>query len=164
MPDVTDVQEKAGEQAKQAAGQARSKARQQLDQRTTEAGERVGGTAQDVRSVAEELRRQGKDKPAEYAEQAAERAERLGSYLKDADGDAMLRDVENFAREKPWAIAAGGLALGFVASRLLKASSSERYRQTSGSGYTPRAEMPSTAGTVPVTVTERREPVGAGTV
>jgi hypothetical protein len=45
----------------------------------------------------------------------------------------LLRDVEDFARRNPWAVAAGGFALGFVASRLLKASSSERYRASTRS-------------------------------
>ena len=99
-----------------------------MNRRSTDAGERVQSTAADVRSVAEELRRQGKDAPAKYAEQAAERAERLGGYLHEADGDRILRDVEDFGRRNPWAVVAGGMALGFMASRLLKASSSERYR------------------------------------
>lgn len=124
-----EVQDKARQQAQQAKGQAREKLRDQVGERTTQAGERVGAAAGDARSVAEELRRQGKETPARYAEQAAERAERLGGYLKDSDGDTILSDVEDFARSKPWAVAAAGLALGFVASRLLKASSSERYRQ-----------------------------------
>ena len=126
--------EQAKDKAKQAAGQARVKAREQVDQRSTQAGEQVSTAAGDVRSVAEELRRQGKDTPAKYAEQAAERAERVGGYLKDSDGETILRDVEDFARSKPWAVAAGGLALGFAASRLLKASSAERHRQLPRSG------------------------------
>lgn len=145
MPEVGEVQEKAQEQAKQAAGQARSKLSDQLDQRSTQAGERVGGTASDARTVAEELRRQGKDKPAQYAEQAADRAERLGSYLKESDGDKILRDVEDFARSNPWAVAAGGMALGFVASRLLKASSTERYRRSAGPDYATRTALPAPA-------------------
>lgn len=146
---VTDEQtgagstaEEAKDRARQAAGQARVKAREQVDQRSTQAGERVGSAADDVRSVAEELRRQGKDAPAKYAEQAAERAERFGDYLKGSDGETILRDVEGFARSKPWAVAASGLALGFAASRLLKASSSERYRQLPRSDYS----MPVSAG------------------
>ena len=69
--------------------------------------------------------------PARYVEQAADRAERLGSYLERSDGERIVRDVEDFARRNPWAVAAGGLALGFAASRMLKASSSERYRSAS---------------------------------
>jgi hypothetical protein len=119
--------EQAQEKAKQAAGEARSRVRDQVDQRSTQAGEQVSSAAQDVRSVGEELRRQGKDQPARMADQAADRAERLGSYLQESDADRILRDVEEFGRRQPWAMVAGGLALGFVASRFLKASSEQRY-------------------------------------
>ena len=109
---------------------AKEKLREQVDQRSTQAGQQVNTVAGDVRSVAEQLRTQGKDKPAQYAEQAADKVESAGRWLEQADGDQILRDVENFARRKPWAIAAGGLVLGLTASRFLKASSSERYRSS----------------------------------
>jgi type VI protein secretion system component VasK len=124
---VKQQAEQAKQQVQQAGGQAKEKLREQVDRRSTQAGERVGATAQDVRSVAEELRKQGKDQPAKLAEQAAERVERVGGYLKESDADRILRDVEDFGREKPWAVALGGLALGFAASRFLKASSTQRY-------------------------------------
>ena len=137
--------EQAQEKAKEVAGQAQEKMRgrvsAQVDQRSTQAGEQVRGSAEDVRSFAQQLREQGKDKPAQYAEQAADRAERLGGYLTDADGDRILHDVEGFGRRNPWAVVAGGVALGFVASRMLKASSGERYRST--------AQLPSATGTRP---------------
>jgi hypothetical protein len=81
-----------------------------------------------VRKVAEQLRGQGKDTPARVAEQVADRAESFGSYLRDADGERLLGDAEAVARRQPWLVAAGGLALGFAASRFLKASSSRRYQ------------------------------------
>ena len=77
--------------------------------------------------MAEQLREQGKDKPAQLAEQAADKVESLGGYLRDADADRILGDVEDYARQNPWVVIAGGIALGFAASRFLKASSSERY-------------------------------------
>jgi ElaB/YqjD/DUF883 family membrane-anchored ribosome-binding protein len=117
----------ASDQAKQAAGQAREQLRTQVDQRSTQAGEQVTSQASDIRTVAEQLREQGKDKPAHLAEQAADRVERVGSYLTEANADRILGDVEDFARQRPWAVIAGGMALGFAASRFLKASSSERY-------------------------------------
>jgi hypothetical protein len=138
------VKEQVGEQAqvaqkraRGAAEQARGRFRDQVDQRSTQAGERLAGTATDVRSVAEELRRQGKDTPARMVEQAAGRADRAADYLKGASGDRILRDVEGFARGNPWAVAAGGLALGFAASRFLKASSSRRYRATQSGDQEP---------------------------
>ena len=123
-----EVADKAQQQVGEVTGRAREQVRDQVNRRSSDAGELVQSTAADVRSVAEELRRQGKDAPANYAEQAAERAERLGGYLHEADGDRILRDVEDFGRRNPWAVVAGGMALGFMASRLIKASSSERYR------------------------------------
>jgi hypothetical protein len=80
--------------------------------------------------VSEELRNQGKEQPAKLAEQAAQRAESLGDYLKRSDGDTILRDVEDFGRRQPWTVIAGGLALGFAASRFVKASSTRRYEST----------------------------------
>ena len=108
--------------------------------------------ASDARSVAEELRNQGKHQPAKLAEQAADRAESLGNYLQNANGDRILRDVEDFGRRQPWAVIAGGLALGFAASRFLKASSSRRYEQSynaprTGQTYTaPSTQQSLTAG------------------
>jgi hypothetical protein len=144
MPDAQEVQQKAQQQAKQTAGQAREKLREQVDVRTTQAGERVGATAGDVRSVADELRRQ--DTPAQYAEQAADRAERVGTYLKDSDGDTILRDVEDMARRQPWAVAAGAVAVGFVAARVMKASSTERYRQSAADRGSNGAALAAPAG------------------
>src|SRR5215218_2426187 len=128
---VRDKAQLAQDKTRGALGQVRGRLRDQVDQRSTLAGDQVQSAAQDVRKVAEQLRGQGKDTPARVAEQMADRAELFGSYLRDADGERLLRDVENVARRQPWLVAAGGLALGFAASRFLKASSSRRYQ----SGY-----------------------------
>ena len=129
-----EVAGQAKEQAQQKAGQAKEQLRTQVDQRSTQAGEQVNQQASDIRTVAEQLREQGKDKPAQIVEQAADRAERVGSYLQQSDADRILSDVEDFARQKPWAVIAGGIALGFAASRFLKASGSERYQAGQGNG------------------------------
>ena len=130
MDDTGQAQEKA----KEVADQAKGRLREQVDQRSTQAGEQLSSAADDVRSVAEQFRTQGKDTPARYAEQAAEKAQKVGQRLQDASGDELLRDVEDFARKNPWAVAAGGLVLGLAASRMLKASSSERYRGSMQNG------------------------------
>ncbi len=127
---VREKAQVAQDKARGALGQARGRVSEQVDQRSTQAGERVAGTASDVRSIAQELRNQGKDTPANLAEQVANQADRLGDYLKGASGDRILRDVEDFARRQPMLVAAAGLALGFAASRFLKASSSRRYQSS----------------------------------
>jgi gas vesicle protein len=134
-----EVRDKAGEQVRNVSGQARDRVRGQVDERSTQVGQQVSTQASDLRTVADQLREQGKDQPAKLVEQVADRADRAGSWLTESDADRILGDVEDFARSKPWAVAAGGLALGFMASRMLKASSSSRYEQRSTAGQLPRA-------------------------
>ena len=142
-----EVAGQAQEKAQEAAGQARNRIREQVDQRSTDAGQKVHATASDIRSVGEELRKQGKDQPAKLADQVAERAERMGGYLERSDGDTILRDAEDFGRRQPWVVMLGGVAIGFAASRVLKASSQNRHRQSfSGNGQRPPRELQQTAG------------------
>jgi hypothetical protein len=152
------VKDQVREKTQGGAQQARSRFRDQVDQRSTQAGDRLSGTAADVRSVAEELRRQGKDTPSRLAEQAAGQADRMADYLKGASGDRILRDVEGFARRQPWAVAAGGLVLGFVASRFLKASSSRRY-QAAQTSYPTNQEAQPELGRYPVAEPPAEVPV-----
>ena len=123
------------------ASTAQETVRSQVDQRSTQAGEQASSLASDLRSVGEQLRSQENENGAKVADQVADRAERAGSYLKDADADTILNDVEDLARRQPWLALAGGVALGVAAARFLKASSSSRYqaRQTSYPSTTPTA-------------------------
>ena len=143
---LDEAKEQVQEKAQEVSGQARDKARGMVDERSTQFGEQVGQQAQDVRSIAEQLREQGKDGPAKMAEQAADRAERFGSYLRDSDGQSILDDVERMARNNPWAVVAGGIAIGFAASRFLKASSRERYRSGGGRSSQGMTQLPRTVG------------------
>jgi len=140
--------EAAREQAQNVAAQARDQARTQVDQRSTEAGDRLKGASGDARSMAEHLRRDGKDGPAKLVEEAADRAESAGRYLSEADADKLLRDVEQYARKNPWAVIAGGLAVGFAASRLLSASSATRLGGTPDTPAPRQLAAPSGASTV----------------
>ena len=132
-----DAAGQAQEKAQQAAGQARDRVRDEVDTRSTQAGQQAETVANDVRSVGAHLRAEGKDKPAELADKAAARVADLGDYLKRSDGDAILRDVERFGRDKSWAVMAGGVVLGIAASRFLKASSSRRYHEQESSASLP---------------------------
>src|SRR3954453_22117290 len=90
---VQQVAGQAQEKAQEAAGQAKGQLRSQVGQRSTQAGERGTCTASDIRSVGDQLRAQGKGHPAKLAEQAADRAERVGGYLKQSDADRILGDI-----------------------------------------------------------------------
>ncbi|MCW3013754.1 MAG: hypothetical protein JWO02_846 [Solirubrobacterales bacterium] len=124
---VKEGAQTARDQAQHATQQARERARDQVDQRTTQAGDRLKDTAGNARSMAEHLRSEGKDRPAKMVEQAAERTDALGGYLHEADADRLLHDMEDFARRNPWAVMAGGLVVGFAASRVVSASSAARH-------------------------------------
>lgn len=127
------VQEKAQvaqEKVQETADTMRSRMREQVDQRSTQAGGQVRSTAQALRSTSERLREDGQEAPAKAAERAADQAEKVGGYLERSDADRILQDVEDFGRRQPMAVAAIGIAIGFAASRFLKASSRSRYEQS----------------------------------
>ena len=148
---VADVKEKGAELASSAQEQVSAKAnelgeeaafqvREQLDQRSTQAGEQVQAVGQALQSSVEQLRTEGMDVPAKVIALAAQRADDVGDYLKTAEADQILDDLENFARRRPWVTAGIGVLAGFVASRLVKASAERRYEssQTTGGGYLPQ--------------------------
>jgi ElaB/YqjD/DUF883 family membrane-anchored ribosome-binding protein len=125
---ASTAQEKVGELKER--GQLRLA--DQLDERSTRVGSQARTMAHAIRQSSEQLRNDGNDLPAQMAEQAAARIDRLGSYLEDKGGSDMLRDVEEFARRRPWFVAGIGLVAGLAASRFMKAPSERRY-QPSGS-------------------------------
>ena len=137
-----EVGARAKEQAQEARVRARSRVRDEVDRRSTEAGHQAGSAAQALRDASTRLRDDGNEPVARGFEQVADRVERAGGWLRDADGDSILRDVEDFGRRNSLAVVAGGLAIGFAASRLLKASSRRRYESSGGAASVPRAERP----------------------
>jgi ElaB/YqjD/DUF883 family membrane-anchored ribosome-binding protein len=131
---------------KDGAQQAQSRAREQVDQRSTQAGEQVSTTAQALRSTSQQLREQGQEPHAKAAEKVADQADRVGRYLTESDADRLLSDAEDFGRRQPMAVVGIGVALGFAASRFLKASSRKRY-----DGYQARPERHQPSAQLPVT-------------
>lgn len=125
MMQTTDVREAA----RGAVKQSKSFIARQVDERTTQAGARIGTVAQDMRNVGDQLRRNETiGAAADYVDQGADVVDRLGRYLQDASSEQMIDDLERLARKQPWAIATSALVLGFAVSRFLKTSSARRYR------------------------------------
>jgi hypothetical protein len=141
--------DQAKEKAQEAGAQAKSRVTQEVDRRSTEVGEQTTSVADAMRQASRQLREQGKDSAAGPMDQVADRVESAGRWLRDSDGDRILRDAEDFGRRNPLAVVAGGLAVGFALSRLLKASSSERYRsrpRTENGRYTGNGAPAPTRG------------------
>ena len=132
---ATEGAQQVQQKAVEAKDQTREKMRQQIDTRSTQTGEQMTKTASALRQTAQQLRGDQQETQAKLIDGVADRAERFGQYLTANDGERLLRDVERFARQRPWVVAGGGAVLGFVASRFMKASSSRRYEADSnGSG------------------------------
>jgi ElaB/YqjD/DUF883 family membrane-anchored ribosome-binding protein len=131
MDGVKDqVEAKAGE----LRGEASFRVREQVAQRSTELGEHTEAFAHALRSSAQQLRAEGKASSAELADRGAQRVDSLGRYLRSADADRIVDDIESFARRRPWLTAGVGALAGFLASRFVKASSDRRYAVTRGNG------------------------------
>jgi hypothetical protein len=147
------------EQAQQAKGQARQRLSHELSTRSSQAGEQVRDTARAIRETGQSLRHEGKTGPAQTMDRVADQADRFASYLSEADGNRMLRDVERFARQQPWAFTIGGVVAGFFASRFLKASSRHRY-DGGGDAMFRSGPPPQHQGALPAAPTEHRMSAG----
>jgi hypothetical protein len=169
-----EVGAQAKEKVQEAGQQARDRVRDEVDRRSTHVGEQAGSTAQALRQASQRLRDDGNEPVAKGMEQVAQRVESAGSWLRESDGDRILREVEDFGRRNPLAVVAGGVAVGFAVSRLLKASSRRRYEESrqrwSGNGHGERTrvgapregwtETGPTGGT-PATTPPGAAPIGA---
>jgi ElaB/YqjD/DUF883 family membrane-anchored ribosome-binding protein len=144
---ASTAQEKAGELKEQ----GKSKLGETLDQRTNEAGVQARKMAQALRRSGQQLSNEGNGQQAAgLAEGAADRIERLSGYLERTSGAELVRDLEDFARRRPWMVAGIGLVAGLAASRFLKASSERRYdgsaRAGGGSSSHGYGVLPQSAG------------------
>jgi hypothetical protein len=124
------VKETAQEQVGEVAEKGRGMLRRQVDERSTMAGRQASSAAETLRQTASQMREQGdpqKARMASFADQGADRLERVGGYLTGADADELLGRAEDLARQQPLLIAGAGLLVGIAAARVLKASSTDRY-------------------------------------
>ena len=128
---VTGAVQEAAHQVQEKAGELRSNAssrvRQEVESRSTQVGEQTKVAGETLRKAGDSLREQGNEPLAGVFDNLAGRVENVGRYFAGADGDRLLRDVEQLARRKPWAAGGIGVVAGFLASRILKASSIRRY-------------------------------------
>jgi ribosomal protein S15P/S13E len=129
---VRDKSEEVAQQAQQLGGQVQNRIKEEVDTRSTQAADQLAAFSEGIRKMQQHLQSEGRQNAGNVTAQVAQQTDRLARYLRNSDPDRMLRDVEGFARRQPWLLAAGGVALGFAASRFLKASSSKRYEGSEG--------------------------------
>jgi ElaB/YqjD/DUF883 family membrane-anchored ribosome-binding protein len=147
---VQDAGSAAQEKASELREQGTARLRDQFDQRSSQAGTQMRSLAKALRRSGNELGSEGNGGTAQQLTgQAADRMERLGGYLEQKSGDELMRDIENFARRRPWMLAGLGTLAGMATARFMKASSEQRYghdRRTS-SQRTTRAQVQASSPT-----------------
>ena len=141
---IEQAQEKVGAGVEQAKSSAGDLIRSQVDERSSQLGEQLHGAVQALRQAEQSMEQEGTP-GSQLVERAATEVERTARYLSESDGRRVLNDLEGLGRRSPWAVIGGGIVLGFLGARFLKASSSRRfeeYRKTYESSWTPQ-QLPS---------------------
>lgn len=151
---VQDAASVAQDKASELREQGSARLRDQFDQRSSEAGTQVRSVAEALRRSGNELRNAGKGNAAELTGRAADRIEWVGGYLERKSGEELMRDIESFARRRPWMLTGIGMLAGVAAARFMGASSGQRYdsyrqasRQSSNRpGQGDRPQLPTSSG------------------
>ena len=118
----SDMKGRAREVVNQAKDRAGEKIESRIVDSKTRAAETLSGVASTLLSSSAQLREQNQEGASRAIERAAEGVERFASYLQDTDVDDVVEQVHEFARRQPAAFIGGAFALGFIASRFLKAT------------------------------------------
>jgi ElaB/YqjD/DUF883 family membrane-anchored ribosome-binding protein len=142
---VEDAASAAQEKASELREQGSARLRDQFDERSTKAGSQVRSLAAALRRSGNDLSNEGNGNASQLITQAADRVERVGSYLEQKSGDDLMRDIERFARRRPWMLAGIGMVAGVAAARFMKASSEQRYGDSrrSSEQWPTRPDVPS---------------------
>jgi len=130
---VRDIKDQAFGQARDTLREARDRATSSLGESKNRVANQVGEIASAFREVSGQLRSHEQSRIAGLTESLAGHADQVASYLRDRDGETMLRDVEQLARRQPALVIGGALAIGLAAGRFLK-SSGHRRRDDEGYG------------------------------
>jgi len=138
----------AQEKVQQARGAVANAVSQRVDDASSQAATQLGDISSAFRRTSHQLRGEGKDQPAKVVEVVGDRTDQLARYLSGSNSSQILDDLERLGRTRPWLAISGGLAAGFLAARLLKASSRRRfegYRSQYPTGYPMRPEARTTS-------------------
>jgi hypothetical protein len=143
---VEDAASLAQEKASELREQGSARLRDQLDERSTKVGSQVRSLATALRRSGNDLSKEGDGNASQLTTQAADRIERVGSYLEQKSGDELMRDLEKLARRRPWLLAGLGMLAGVAAARFVKASSEQRSDENRETEWPTRSGATSPAG------------------
>ena len=138
---IEQAQEKVGAGVEQAKSSVGSFIQAQVDQRSTQVGEQLQGAGHALRQAVQTMEQEGTS-GTQLVDRAATQVERTARYLSQAGGARILSDFEGFGRRSPWAVIGGGIVLGLLGARFLKASSSRRFEEYRRTYYNQASSVP----------------------
>lgn len=121
-----DIAGKAQEKASDLQSQVRQQAVSGLNGQKKMAADSLQSVAEAVRKTENQLREQNQGAVAEYAGNAAGQIERLSHYVRESDPEAMMGDVEQYARRQPAIFLGGAFLLGALGARFIRTSGQKR--------------------------------------
>ena len=144
---LSQVTQHAQSSAGSLAEQAKRQITNQLTSQKDRASTGIENVAQAIRQAGQQLQQQGPAPIADYANTAADQAERMSQYLSSKDVGELQADAAQFARSQPVVFLAGAFALGFLGARFFKSSSPAQQGSQYGSGFTPSTTLQTGAST-----------------
>lgn len=130
-PLLSEAMDEARDAGHELTDRTRERVLDELGRGSSAAGARVHAAAGDVRDMAAHLHDRRRDAPARLADEIADRLDRAGAYLTDAEADRMVRDARDFARRRPAVVLAGAAVAGLVLGRVARVALGQ---ETAGQG------------------------------
>jgi hypothetical protein len=131
---IREMKDQVLDQARTGLRQARDQAGSSLADSRRQAAGQVGEIAKALHRTGEHLRGENQARIAGLADSLAERVDRVGRYLEQAEAKAVARDLENLSRRQPGLVFGAAFALGLLGARFLKSSKRARDDEEYG-GY-----------------------------
>ena len=129
VPDVDPTDSAPGAGLAGVAQQAASLARDQVSEGLGHAADGVEHVANLADQAGQNLRQHDQDALAQYASRAADRLEQLATHLRETPPEQLLAETEQALKRQPGLVLAGSVALGLLAARVFKHTSSRGTKQ-----------------------------------
>lgn len=126
-----DIYNQAKDSAGKAYGIATEKAASKIDEQKTYIAQGLSGVADTIRQLGDNLDNTEQsggfaEATANYTNTVADKVEQISGYIEKKDLREVMSDVEEFAHRQPLLFLGGAFALGVLAARFLKSSSSNQ--------------------------------------
>lgn len=119
-------------QAKDALRQVKETAVHQTERKLTQVSSSLDSIVRALHTAADEFDGDGQARLAEYTRRAASQMHKSTEYLNSEDTPAMMKDLQQVARDNPGTFLGGSFAAGLALGRFLH-SSSPSAKQNGGS-------------------------------